>query len=188
MFPVEYLWLALVSCAAWSTWMEARLSQRHLRGLAQGAISERCPRLAKLFYRFPFLFAPLAFWEFVQSANVHGIEGTWLASVSAKLPMIAMGLLISGYALRMFAIRSLGTLWTNRCLAVAGMERIVSGPYKYLRHPEYLGRILEGIGLCLFLGSYGTAIAYLVIASIVAVQLATQENQLLSMRVLRQPT
>jgi protein-S-isoprenylcysteine O-methyltransferase Ste14 len=168
--------------------MEARLSQRHLQGLAQGTISERCPRLAKLFYRFPFLFAPLAFWEFMQSSEGQGMAETWVASVPAKLPLIAMGLLIGGYALRMFAIRSLGTLWTNRCLAVAGMERIVSGPYKYLRHPEYVGRIMEGLGLCLFLGSYVTAFFYVVTASIVAFQLATHENQLLSMRVLRQPS
>jgi protein-S-isoprenylcysteine O-methyltransferase Ste14 len=46
---------------------------------------------------------------------------------------------------------------------------VTSGPYRYVRHPLYLGETLTMLGLCLMMG---TAIALLFWATVTAMQLA----------------
>jgi len=61
---------------------------------------------------------------------------------------------------RHWAIRSLGRLWSKRCVFIPGMPHIRSGPYRFVANPEYLSRLLDGIGLCLVLGATTVIIPY----------------------------
>ena len=45
--------------------------------------------------------------------------------------------------LRYWAISSLGKYWNTRILVVPGLKLVSKGPYKYLRHPNYLAVIIE---------------------------------------------
>lgn len=68
----------------------------------------------------------------------------WKASVPGFL------LIIFGFVLRIWSERTLGRLWTQRCIYVPDMPRWKAGPYRLIRHPEYLARSLEGLGFILF--------------------------------------
>lgn len=79
-------------------------------------------------------------------------------------PMLA---LVAGtMALRYWAISALGDRWTTEIFVVPGEAPKVGGPYRYLRHPNYLAVIVEVAALPLvhtawltaLLGSIGNAI------------------------------
>jgi methyltransferase len=46
-------------------------------------------------------------------------------------------------ALRYWAIASLGRFWTTRIVTLPGAPLVARGPYRFLRHPNYLVVILE---------------------------------------------
>ncbi len=68
----------------------------------------------------------------------------WPWSVSCDLLtvlcLVALGLLM---LLRYWCIISLGPFWNTRIIVVPGGKRIRSGPYRWLRHPNYLVVTLE---------------------------------------------
>jgi len=60
-------------------------------------------------------------------------------------------------ALRLWAMRTLGDRWTTRVIGLPGEPRIVTGPYRFLRHPNYLGVAGELFALPLIHGCWITA-------------------------------
>ena len=52
-----------------------------------------------------------------------------------------------------WAILSLGPSWTFRVIVVPGHRRVVSGPYRYLRHPNYVGVMGELVGAAFMTGA-----------------------------------
>ncbi len=69
------------------------------------------------------------------------------------IPIVGLTLLMTSLLLRIWSMRSLGRLWTHRCVFVPGMPRSDQGPYRFLRHPEYAAHAVEGVGLLLFFGA-----------------------------------
>jgi methyltransferase len=58
-----------------------------------------------------------------------------------------------GKAVKWWAIRVLGRAWTFRVIVVPGEPLITTGPYRWLRHPNYAGVIAELIGAALMTGA-----------------------------------
>ena len=56
-------------------------------------------------------------------------------------------------ALKWWAIRSLGSSWTFRVIAVPGSTLVARGPYRMLRHPNYVAVVGELIGVALMTGA-----------------------------------
>jgi methyltransferase len=52
-------------------------------------------------------------------------------------------------ALKWWCIVSLGELWSFRVLVVPGAPLVTSGPYRFVRHPNYVALALEVIGAAL---------------------------------------
>ena len=67
--------------------------------------------------------------------------------------------LVAGQSLRLLAIRTLGPRWSARIITVPNAQPVTTGIYRYLRHPNYLGVVLEIAGLPLVHGAWVTAIA-----------------------------
>ncbi|MQA30098.1 MAG: hypothetical protein GEU82_09705 [Luteitalea sp.] len=69
--------------------------------------------------------------------------------------LVAPGLvmLIAAKGLKWWAITSLGRFWTFRVIVVAGSTRVASGPYTFMRHPNYVAVIGELAGVALMTGS-----------------------------------
>jgi methyltransferase len=53
---------------------------------------------------------------------------------------------IAGKALKYWAISSLGERWTFRVLVLPHAALVTRGPYRYLRHPNYVGVAGELVG------------------------------------------
>jgi methyltransferase len=69
-------------------------------------------------------------------------------------PVVVPGIVvfIVAKALKWWAIASLGTRWSFRLLMVPGVALIDAGPYRWLRHPNYLAVLGELVGVAMMLG------------------------------------
>ncbi|MGH0032466.1 MAG: isoprenylcysteine carboxyl methyltransferase family protein [Myxococcota bacterium] len=74
------------------------------------------------------------------------------------LPMLALAVAAQG--LRGWCVRSLGDAWNARVVVVPGMRTVTSGPYRHLRHPNYLAVAIEGFAIPLVHGAWITALVF----------------------------
>lgn len=74
-------------------------------------------------------------------------------SASNKLNT-GLTLLIGGLALRLYAVYSLGTLFSTQVSIQAKHRLINKGPYHYIRHPSYTGLILSFCGAGVAMGDF----------------------------------
>jgi isoprenylcysteine carboxyl methyltransferase (ICMT) family protein YpbQ len=102
---------------------------------------ELIPDLMRRYYRYTF-FMPL-----IAYLTGQFLPSTW-APWKATFP--GLFLITFGFVLRIWSERSLGRLWTERCIYIPDLPRADQGPYRFLRHPEYLARSVEGLGFILF--------------------------------------
>jgi len=63
-------------------------------------------------------------------------------------------------ALRYWAIASLGDRWNTRIIVVPGLEPVTRGPYRFLRHPNYVAVVLELAAVPLIHGAWVTAAVF----------------------------
>jgi peptide/nickel transport system substrate-binding protein len=63
-------------------------------------------------------------------------------------------------ALRYWAISSLGEHWNTRVVVVPGARLVRSGPYRFLRHPNYLVIVLEFLLLPLLMRAPATLVVF----------------------------
>jgi methyltransferase len=103
------------------------------------------------------------------------LDRPFLALLAA--PMLAVT--IAAQALRYWAIRSLGKRWNVRVIVIPGMPLVASGPYRYLRHPNYLAVVLEMFAIPLVHTAYVTAVVYsLLNAAMLGVRIRCEEAAL----------
>jgi methyltransferase len=92
-------------------------------------------------------------------------------------PMLALAALAQ--ALRYWAVLTLGRRWNVRVLVVPGDPAVTAGPYRYLRHPNYLAVVLEGIAVPLVHTAWITALAFtLADAALLRVRIRCEEQAL----------
>ena len=65
--------------------------------------------------------------------------------------------LVGATGLRVWCIRSLGTAWNVRATVPADLEAVTAGPYRYVRHPNYVAVILEFLAVPLVAGAWVSA-------------------------------
>jgi methyltransferase len=75
-------------------------------------------------------------------------------------PMLAVVVLAQG--LRWWCITTLGTRWNTRIVVVPGLPLVDRGPYRWMRHPNYVAVVLEGIALPLVHTAWITAVVFTV--------------------------
>ena len=100
----------------------------------------------------------------------------WFVSMIAEIMFLLrpispfwIGLLIiflGAQGLRYWTIRTLGNRWTTRVFVLPGEKPVTSGPFRYLRHPNYLAVVTEFLVLPLLFGCYVTAITFSVVNGI----------------------
>jgi methyltransferase len=69
----------------------------------------------------------------------------------ARAPLLwtGLGLFAGGAALRLWCIHALGLRWNARARVDPALGVVTRGPYRWIRHPNYLGVLLELFGLSL---------------------------------------
>ena len=70
----------------------------------------------------------------------------------------AIALLAQG--LRYWAVWTLGERWNTRIIFIPGAQPVTSGPYRLIRHPNYLAVIMELLAVPLIHGAYLTSITF----------------------------
>jgi methyltransferase len=80
----------------------------------------------------------------------------------AALGWPSLALVLASQALRWWCIATLGRQWNTRIVVIPGHGLVRSGPYRLLRHPNYLAVVVEGIALPLVHTAWLTAVIFTV--------------------------
>jgi len=118
--------------------LEARVAARHERvQRAAGAIEP-----AGDVYRAMQVAYPAAFLAMLGEGAVRGSSIDMVAG-------IGIALFVASKALKYWATSTLGERWTFRVLVPPGSPLVVLGPYRYMRHPNYVAVVGELAGTAL---------------------------------------
>ncbi len=92
---------------------------------------------------------------------------------------IALAAVAATMGLRYWAIATLGVRWNTRVIVVPGLAAVNGGPYRWLRHPNYLAVIVELAALPLVHGAWITAVSFSVAnAGLLRVRIRCEEQAL----------
>jgi methyltransferase len=75
------------------------------------------------------------------------------------LAVPALALVVLANALRFWVIRTLGVHWNVRVVPSTALGVVTSGPYRFVRHPNYVAVFVELAALPLVHGAWLTALA-----------------------------
>jgi methyltransferase len=107
-------------------------------------------------------------------------EGAWRGLSPGPFAAGAL-LFAAAKALKWWAILSLGPFWTFRVIVVPGTTLVVNGPYRWLRHPNYVAVVGELVAVALMSGAVVTGpMATAVFAVILVRRIAVETNALSS--------
>ena len=84
-------------------------------------------------------------------------EVVGLRAHPGRLWPVWLTLCIAAQGLRWASMRALGDRWTVRIWVVPGEPLVTRGPYRFLRHPNYLAVMVELIAGPLVFGAWRTA-------------------------------
>jgi methyltransferase len=152
--------LALVTLQRIGELFLARRNTAQLR--AQGAIEAGASH-------YPLIVALHAAW----------LAGLWLLAWDAppNVPLLVLfGML---QILRIWVLATLGRRWTTRILVLPGEPLVRTGPYRFLRHPNYAVVVAEIALLPLAFGLFWYALVFSVLnAAILAVRIKAESDAL----------
>lgn len=91
----------------------------------------------------------------------------------------ALGGVVVAQALRWWAVVSLGERWNVRVIVLPGDAPRVGGPYRWVRHPNYVAVVLEVACMPLVHGAWVTALVFSVLnAFLLRVRIHAEEAAL----------
>jgi methyltransferase len=158
-----------VGCVALQRLLELRLSRRNERLLrARGAIERGRGH-------YPLMVALHALWLLSML-----IEGLLRGPGLPALWPIPAALFLLVQPLRYWSIRSLGDYWNTRILVVPGAKLVARGPYRYLRHPNYVVVAVEVATFPLIFGAWVTALVFSVLNAALLFVRIREENRALA--------
>lgn len=160
---------ALVIAVVVQRLVEVRVSRRHERALrVRGAVESAASQM-------PLMAALHGAWLLAMLVEVWVLRPPfriWLAGA-------ALAVFVAGQMLRLLAMRALGPRWTVRVLTLPSAEPVTDGVYRYMRHPNYLGVILEIASLPLVHGAIWTAVVFSIAnAGLLAARIQAEESAL----------
>ena len=100
--------------------------------------------------------------------------------VPASIQAIGWAGALSAVVLRLSVIRTLATEWNVRALVPADLHVVDSGPYRFIRHPNYVAIALDFACLPLIGGAYGCALGLSAINAILLRERIREEEHLLA--------
>lgn len=165
----DYILLALTPVYFINKLAELRIHKGNYARLSQAGAHEAVPHIMRLYYASTHLIIPAMALERLVSPRSGPV---WIPAAGALLAAAAI-------AIRLWGIASLGSLWTMRCLGFPGLKARALGPYRYLNHPEYLTRTIEGLGLAMLVGAPWSGIGHFLLTTFLAIVVIRAEVELL---------
>jgi methyltransferase len=99
--------------------------------------------------------------------------------VPSALAWSMLALVLASQALRWWCITTLGRRWNTRVIVVPGLAPITAGPYRWLRHPNYVAVVVEGASLPLVHAAWITAVVFTVAnAALLTVRIRCEDRAL----------
>ena len=143
-------YLGLVAVVVVARFVELGVAQRHLAWARErGGVETGAGH-------YPYMVA-------LHSALLAGCVVEVLLADRPFLPWLGwpmLGLLLAAHALRWWCIRTLGPQWNTRVIRVPGQPLVTGGPYRWLRHPNYVAVVAEGVALPLVHSAWVTALVF----------------------------
>ena len=153
MTPSQVLFTALVAAVGLERLAEMVVSRRHAAwAFARGGVESGRGH-------FPVM-------VLLHSALLVGAVTEVIAADRPFLPLLGypmVVLVVLAQALRWWCIATLGPQWNTRVIVVPGAPLVGNGPYRLLRHPNYVAVVMEGAALPLVHTAYVTAVAFTVL-------------------------
>ena len=146
----RWLYLGLIGLVVLERALELLLTERNARRLrARGGLEVGRAHYGPMALLHGSLLAaaPLEVWL---------LERPFLPALGAAMLLLVAGTM----SLRYWAVISLGDRWTTRVWVVPGEPAVERGPYRWLRHPNYLAVIVEVAALPLVHTAWITAIVF----------------------------
>jgi methyltransferase len=148
--PSLIAFVFIVAALAVQRLIELRLSRRNeARILSQGG-REHAPD------QFKWMKTLHTSWFVAMLAEVWWLRRPFRPLLGAAAFLI----LLAGQSLRYAAIRTLGRRWTVRVMTLPDAPPVSGGIYRYLRHPNYVGVMLEVAAVPLLHGAYLTSLTF----------------------------
>jgi len=141
--------LAVLGAIAALRVAELVFSARSLRAERQAGRARTLPEPA-----FPWLVVVHAGW--LLGCLIEGLG--FPTRLPSAVLAVAGALWIASLLLRAWLMASLGRLWNVRLVARREQPIVTSGPYAWVRHPNYLAVVLEIAAVPMLVGAVGTAL------------------------------
>jgi len=107
------------------------------------------------------------------------VEALLLPAPPPPAALLAVAGVLAAQALRWWCVATLGARWNTRVIVVPGDPPVTGGPYRWLRHPNYLAVTAEIAALPLAYGSWRTALLFSAAnAAILRVRIRAEERAL----------
>jgi methyltransferase len=90
-------------------------------------------------------------------------EVMFFGAFSPSWWIIPFVLFLIAQIVRVWAITSLGVFWNTKIILLPGAEVVAKGPYRFIRHPNYLVVSLELLVIPLIFGAYVTALLFTIL-------------------------
>ena len=143
-------YLVLLAAVALERLAELVLSRRHERVLRRRGAVE----------------AGAAHYPAMVAVHVAMLGGAALEAVLCRRPFIPvlgwsmLAVVAATMALRYWVVATLGERWTTRVLVLPGEPLVAGGPFRFLRHPNYLAVAVEVVALPLVHTAWVTALIF----------------------------
>ena len=125
-------------------------------------------------------------YPFMVALHAGLLLGCFLEPIVAARPFESIrfaagaAIVIAAEGLRWWTIATLGGRWTTRVVVLPGRPLVTGGPFRLMRHPNYLAVAIEVAALPLAVGAWVTALAGTLLNGILllAVRIPSEEAAL----------
>jgi len=166
---VRALGLVLLGVSAF--WVVSEIALAALRRSGSGATRKDAGSLVILN---TVIYASVALGMFL------GMTGRGRVSLPAPALWLGLGAIVAGLAVRWWAVLTLRRFFTVDVAIHADHRLVEGGPYRFVRHPAYVGMLISFAGLALCASSWVSALVILVpIAAALLYRIRVEERALL---------
>ncbi|NRG16298.1 hypothetical protein HPQ64_01190 [Rhizobiales bacterium] len=107
------------------------------------------------------------------------LAGLWILAWQAEVRVFWLAVFVLLQLLRIWIIATLGERWTTRIVIMPGAPLIAAGPYRFLKHPNYVVVALEIAVLPLTFGLAAYALVFSVLnAGVLFIRIRAEEAAL----------
>jgi methyltransferase len=118
-------------------------------------------------------------YPLIVAVHTAWLASLWLLAPGRPIIWPLIGLFVMLQCLRLWVLATLGERWTTRIIVLPGAPLVTSGPYRWLRHPNYVVVVGEIALLPLAFGLVWVALAFsLLNAAVLTIRIRAESGAL----------